>query len=605
MSRQLIRLSKAIPLSRLKQGGAVSIRSTFPSTNVKVISEWRDDGHVSLEQFHVEDREADVRVTQEEDRMTSMGRKESFLSVEIFDKNGGKGINSNNNNNKSTHPEAFVPSGFGWANPSDQWDGKEEPQERKIIMDDGSVIPDSEEYQNDPSLRRVDYNDGLTHVTSVEEEEEEEPETTDRLAPTTEDQQVSVSVTAIVPEKVNLSCELVEGGSIVIDNKIEGDVLLSTKQGNIIVSKLRGHRIIVQSHDPESTIYASDLLETQDLSIKTPGRVRAKQIHGQNVDVDVTVGTTLRPRHETMDADDDGFTIDVSSLYVSGNGVANLFVASEHASSKAIRVKSNHGHVQAEAHVPFQPNDDGNNDDDESPVVELGGVNGSCDVAIADKSPADSSDVGQTVTARVHVDSLSPDTISTVTSERGAISLTLDRKLEADVRLASGSSMATAARTVLSDDDAPPETLWQSLQSQSQDSISTHSKVSVVTTAFKQEAHYQDDETGLEYMSGAVENVSLEPDSRFDVETRGGKIRLDGAADQALDRFGGGGPNEQKALPLLVAGSNGAEIVVESLSWLGAIARRYGLNEEDDPGRLGRTATRRGRALAPSNETSQ
>ena len=50
------------------------------------------------------------------------------------------------------------------------------------------------------------------------------------------------------------------------------------------------------------------------------------------------------------------------------------------------------------------------------------------------------------------------------------------------------------------------------------------------------------------------------------------------------------------ARPLIaIVGSGG--VIVETLSWLGNIARRYGLDDNRDKGDLGRTATRRGRSF--------
>jgi hypothetical protein len=97
-------------------------------------------------------------------------------------------------------------------------------------------------------------------------------------------------------------------------------------------------------------------------------------------------------------------------------------------------------------------------------------------------------------------------------------------------------------------------------------------------------------------VAGWVENCSNEPDSRFD-RGGGGKIRLESAARQALSRFGSETQPANSDYPLLgvVVGGRG-RIVLETLSWIGAIARRYGLPDHL-PGSLGRTADRRGRGL--------
>ena len=100
----------------------------------------------------------------------------------------------------------------------------------------------------------------------------------------------------------------------------------------------------------------------------------------------------------------------------------------------------------------------------------------------------------------------------------------------------------------------------------------------------------------VEYAQGLVRNKSKEPDSRFDVKTRGrqGKINVEGAAGQALEGFSGGKTTSDEKVsddekrPLVAVATNG-KISLESLSWLGAIARRYGVS--DDRVDLGRQAS--------------
>ena len=100
----------------------------------------------------------------------------------------------------------------------------------------------------------------------------------------------------------------------------------------------------------------------------------------------------------------------------------------------------------------------------------------------------------------------------------------------------------------------------------------------------------------VQYAQGVACNRSEEPDSRFDVKTRGrqGKINVEGAAGQALEGFSGGKASsdeitsDDEKRPLVAVATNG-EISLESLSWLGAIARRYGVS--DDRIDLGRQAS--------------
>ena len=64
------------------------------------------------------------------------------------------------------------------------------------------------------------------------------------LTPATDgDEDEGNLLTLDVPDKINIDCDLSEGGSVLIESKIEGDVKLKTVQGNISVQKLRGHNI--------------------------------------------------------------------------------------------------------------------------------------------------------------------------------------------------------------------------------------------------------------------------------------------------------------------------------------------------------------------------
>jgi hypothetical protein len=445
MSRQAL-VQRA--LSALKQGGTLSIRSRVPQTNLRIIPEWREDGIISVDSSNV-----NFVITQQEDKMTSLGRSEAHIVIQV-----------------------------------------------------------------DP----------------IQESS-------------------NISIVANVPEKVNLSCHLENGGNLQIEKKVEGDVELSTSQGDILLSKVRGFNVSLQA---TGTIYASDVLEAQNLSVSTrPGRVRAKRIHGSHVDITVHHDEGSGGG-ETMGEDDEGAAIDISSLYISSNGSANLVAESSgNTNNKSIRLKSHHGHVNAKANQ----------------VIELGGANGSFDVDTKSE-------------AHVHIDSLSPDSIS-VASAQERLSLTMDRKLTADLRLMSGDNVVDLARSVLLEDEE--DSVQEGLQEHESQS---GQPISVITSAFTEEPLSTTTFTHLNYMQGYVDNQSLEPDSRF--EQKGGKIRLEGAANQALHGFSSSGEER----PLVVGASEG-RISVESLSWLGAIARRYGLEESERSGDLGRQATRRGRDL--------
>ena len=117
----------------------------------------------------------------------------------------------------------------------------------------------------------------------------------------------------------------------------------------------------------------------------------------------------------------------------------------------------------------------------------------------------------------------------------------------------------------------------------------------------------------IHYMRGTMKNRSGEPDARSDVRGRG-KINVDGAASQALHGFQRGGKQSSssppssyrlapspssptshtppKTLPPLLAVATDGIIVLESLSWFGSIARRYGLEEGESKKDVGRQASR-------------
>lgn len=505
------------------------------------------------------DSEAHVSVTHELDKMTSLGRAESHLSVAIFQESS---TTSSSDGEKRTVPSSA-------ADTSTVLGKVEEPL---IITDDGDLVPDSEEWHGS-NVKRVEYTDGITHVSTKDS--------------SNNNQEPSLTLTAVIPEKCNIACELLEGGDVVIDKKVEGDVSVKTVDGDVRVNKLRGHQISISAQGVDNTILATDLLEAQRLDIDTRGRVRAKKVHGSQVKMQVDRLDCGTDAHfvPTNDVDDEGSLIDISSIYVGGNGSAHLYVSSELPPEKrAVRIKSHHGHVSVETNVPRVKSND--------PCVELGGVNGSFDVAIRN------SPTSQGLAGRIHVNSLSRDSVSVLNADAGDVSLTLDRKAEADVRMLSSNEIASFdTREALLEDDNPNQvhSALRDLDAKTERS-SSDSKIRIETDAFTARPTENAFEN-IDYVDGWVENKSNEPDSRFDLMSKGGKIQLQGAAEQALQGFSSADDKGHEiARPLVVIATNG-EIALESLSWFGAIARRYGLEEERDD--LGRTATRSGRPLVP------
>jgi len=461
----------------------------------------------------------------------------------------------------------------------------------------------------------------------------------------------------MVPEKLNLICDLVggNGGSIKVEGKLEGDVQLTTRNGNISVTKLRGHVIDLKAaagggDGGTTTIYARDLLEAEKLSVTaTDGaRIRAKQVLGRRIQLSVRGSTkqeeslcstespasTSEPTVVEMDEDDEGSLVDVGAMFVSGDAGATIDVEGPFTAQlarRAVRVKSNHGPLEVLVDGCCMPTEESPITGDKYPLVELGGVNGNCEVSIRNSVEAaahgdEKADFDDWTSCQVHFDSLSPSSVSLITVDRGDTAITMDRKVECDVRLLSSSSddclTETGALLAEEEDNNLLLSVVRNLPKGRQIFQRGGRRISVDTASFtprQSDAALADmDASDVEYVDGWVENRSEEPDSRFDqrfrrADTGVGKIRLDSAADQALKGFGkdsdeyvdGGDGNKGETRangeprPLVAVVSTG-RIMLETVSWIGAIARRYGLDEESTRRRgAGRTASRKGRPIVP------
>ena len=393
-------------------------------------------------------------------------------------------------------------------------------------------------------------------------------------------------------------------------------------------------------------------------------RLRSKMFNVSNASIQVFENSnknTLKPSSyfKKLDEDDGLALIDISSIYASqaGDGV-HLETQKEQISSpsslenneeypKKVRVKSNHGHVSVRTATSiFTSNNDSlpNSMSEEfgqrSALISLGGVNGSFDVSLESRTStstieSDASDTNinksiKPMASSVHVDSLSPGQVSILTSDHGDVELTIDRKIESDIRLLSCPLINNLDPNILVEEDE--DKLLASLVEHDGDiedfhSISTvavdsntssstiikdHSsdrdastRILLETNAFS--GHRASDFTYVEYVHGFVENKSNEPDSRFDVKTKGtkspsiGKIDIHGAAGQALEGFSGGSSHEFER-PLVAIGTDGV-INLESLSWFGAISRRYGV--KNDVSDLGRQAKAGGASIKTSEIKKQ
>jgi hypothetical protein len=520
--------------------------------------------------------EANMKITQEGDTMTSLGRLASHVSLMLESE---LPLDGTTHDAAKALDQQTIPQ------------TKPKPPE-KVILDDGTIKPDSEEFSPPPEgTRRVEYHDGIAHVTS-DDPQEEEPGTFLSLQ---------------MPEKVNLICELNNGGSITIVGKVEGDILLYTADGDMSVTKLRGHNVSMESRGPNNLIFVKELLEAKDVTVKTQGRLRAKQIHGTTVDVQINPDDeTAKQAIHPLDTDDEGSLVDIGSMYIGSNGGATIKVGPCQPSRRAVRVKSSHGPLRVETDGVGMPSETNNATDQTYPVVELGGVNGNCEVSIGNAGLLKKDKEIDWSSCMVHVDSLSPDSVSLVTAQQGDVSVTLDRKVEADLRLLSISSLSKDSlleelgTTIAEEEDA--DVVGDALLNYQGTTApnALDERIFIETTAFSRGPTDVTVE-GLEYVDGWVDNKSEEPDSRFDRKVSGsvGKIRIASAAEQALDGFSEKGENDVYLRPLFaVAGTK--RILVETVSWLGAIARRYGLEESGRE--LGRTASRRGRPINRDNE---
>ena len=567
---------------------------------VRIQSGWRDDGHAVLEQRFGNSSDgttravADLTITQEEDLVTSLGRSASHLSLLL----------------EPTTKAASTLEALLSSTPASHIDR------------DGAY----------------NFQDGDAQMSAYF--------ATDDADDSDDNQNSTYEVTVQVPEKINLICELDEGGSIHVEGKIEGDVKLKTTEGgDIRVTKLRGHTVDLKANssgEKEALIYASDLLEAENLRVAMKGgRFRAKRIHGAAVDIKMTPGeqqsTTTISESVTLEGDDDeGSLVDISSMYVSGTGGAHISLEGDLKPAKrAVRIKSHHGPAVVNVSGVAKPTMDEEqsmvNSNDKKvkasssssyPLVDLGSVNGSCEVLIRDV-PNSSNEIDNWTACHAHYDSISPESVSLLSSDCGNIELTFDRKMEADLRLLSardnGSDSLEEISAMLADEEDPREVVATLLSTTAastkpQESTPT-SGISILTKSFTKSQACVSSDNAIEYIEGWVENKSQEPDSRFEMKTSGnksvGKINMEGAANQALNHFSlpsenstnasdrDSGEPAESVRPLIVAATTG-KISVETLSWLGAIARRYGLDEKGRD--LGRQASRRGRKIVPADE---
>jgi hypothetical protein len=557
---QILSLTKSLP--KLSGGSTLRIKSPSPKIplNVRLIPQWRNDGTIRLEQ------------------VTPPSLK---FETDLKSSNGTPQMNREVGFKVECKP------------------GLKRGSDISIDVDFNEILfPSNSSSLNDETIEK--------RVGQVND-------------PDHGDDDTSITLTAEIPENCNVSCEIQACGNIEVTGKLEGEDGFDffTNGGDITLKKLRGDTIQLATGRPNSDnkggqIYVSKSCEAQDLNVHVGkgGRIRAKMMNVSNADITVMdVCDKDRQCHfQKLDEDDGLALIDLSSLYTSkaGDG-AHLEVvpASDNARdgySRHARVKSNHGHISVRSTIYLHNEEEGSglHEFDESlSLIELGGVNGSFDVAIDELNPnqdySNNAEEAARCISKVHIDSLSPSHISVLTCDYGDVNLTLDRKLEADLRLLSSPRLNTYDSSQLLEEDES-EVLQSlidhdnSLSQENSPSRKFHkdedtTQISILTGSF--DGRISNDMDHVEYAQGFVQNVSEEPDSRFDVKTKGrqGKISIEGAAGQALEGFSGGKASTNRDMsdadkrPLVAIATNG-KITLESLSWLGAIARRYGVSDE-------------------------
>jgi len=205
------------------------------------------------------------------------------------------------------------------------------------------------------------------------------------------------------------------------------------------------------------------------------------------------------------------------------------------------------------------------------PVVELGGVSGECVVSVTTPNPPST----EFIAARVHVDTAFGDSWSEVVADRGDVCLTVDRKLQGDVRMLSCEGEVAGQVQYL---NGEIDELNGEVEEGRGERIVFRNERARESMDVGKSVVCAD---GAEYLEGRISNVSKEPDSRFEAKNRGGgKINFDEAGDQALKGFEGAGEIDEGVEPMIIVGTgHGGVVSLETLEWMEQIKRRYGVED--------------------------
>ena len=418
-----------------------------------------------------------------------------------------------------------------------------------------------------------------------------------------------IIITAHVPEKMHMSIYNYLG-DITVTGKVEGDSILSSSVGDITVDKLRGHKICLSSQVCPSTglgggIFVKKLIEAETLSLSASagGSVQAKMLNGR--DVTVSVGVDGTRQSSAAPSSRRPSCIDIGSIYshlpshpVSVSLVPTTLTCSRSPSSfngdptPLIRLGSTHGPLSVTLHPPPSPSSPFVPSFSSSgvpvPLVEVGGVSGSLTVDVLIPSlPVES------LAARVHFDATPQNTWSSVTAMAGALHVTVDRKVDADIRLMAckttdfGHRQAKVLDGELDFDEGETSSSSGLTTKPTTTTTTTHTLIDLSGSSLTPDDGHPLENKSASYLSGRL-TPSGEPASRHDVKLgnrnprAAGKIDAEGARKQANFAFVGHGKDNkaEEERPMITVGTRG-EVKIETMSWMAQIKRKFGVVDKD------------------------
>ncbi len=630
------KLWNSIPLLSLKQGSNLNIISTkeVEKLRVRIIPQLsRDDTLITVHQHILHnDSSEEVQI-----QVSLSNSNTATLNIDLVDN-----VQQQQQQQQQQHPK-IKKKKKNKKKTEGGFDVTQQELQKHPEQSFGLANPRNDEYSRNKGEQHSSTTNTLADFMHHEVEEE-------CLLPENEEREEKddgvIQLVAKIPQTMNtITCQL-DGkeSSIVIEGpKLEGQAFFLKCTGNITVTKLRGH-IIDLTTTTRGIIFIKQLLEAQFVHLLTSysGRIRALQIHAttihatvqqypeqqQNIINNITAGNN--DGNQKLDLDDTLARIDIGSLYASSSSSSSPVTNNNNNPAdddnkdetgaflcvdvpggtpdypRNVRVKSNHGYISVytllskTASSANTSNNNNNYCQDTSALVELGGINGCCDV-IVDKEGGEmkeeqpSTERMSTVTAvKAHFDSVFHNSTSAITSEStGQVHISLVRKLETDVRLFSApdlspvdfNGLVTWEQNVLDQTLDQWENDLTAATAGTEDihTAGSHCRINVNTPYFQEGPNNNKNnrnEKKQQYdplvhsVQGTVCNKN-DPLSRWDIKARG-KINVESAHGQALNKFGyHGQQSNDHRRHLLVVASIG-NIHLESLSWGEAIARRYG-----------------------------